>query len=53
MSAAMKVMTSSRDMIWTTPQQWFDYLNRQPQKGFFAVDAWVEGELVGCNSGLI
>ena len=23
----MRVMTSSEDMTWATPQKWFDYLN--------------------------
>lgn len=26
-SQVMRVMSSSKDMTWGTPQQWFDYLN--------------------------
>ena len=26
-SHIMRVMTSSEDMTWATPQKWFDYLN--------------------------
>ncbi len=41
----MRVMTSSKDMTWATPQEWFDYLNLEFD---FTLDPCCQHETAKC-----
>ena len=46
MSHSREVMSSSKDMTWATPQQWFDYLNLEFK---FTLDPCCHHETAKCE----